>query len=112
MRSLEGSNYVSLCFDLRKILVRFAAFVFGDEENHIMFASILPSLGKIRFCFDITRIETNMVCFRFVPAAWGHELRFLFDLVIKRSNNIRFASIVRSFGLNQFVFVRSCTDFY
>jgi hypothetical protein len=93
-------------------LVRFAAIVFGDGQNHIVFASILPSLGKIRFCFDLTRIKTNMVCFRFVPAAWGLELRFLFDLVRKKSINIRFASIRRSFGLTQFVFVQSFMDFY
>ncbi|MFN9959231.1 MAG: hypothetical protein ACK55I_39570, partial [bacterium] len=66
-------QFYSFFFDLAKFwtnLVRFASIVFGDGLNHIVFASILPSLGGIFFRFDLARVGTNMVCFRFDPAGY------------------------------------------
>jgi hypothetical protein len=52
-------------------LVRFAPIVFGVGLNHIVFSSFLPCLGRNFFRFDLARIDTHMVCFRFDPAEDG-----------------------------------------
>ncbi len=40
------------------------------------------------------------------------ELCFLFALVCIKANYVRFASILPSSGVTQYVIVRSCLDFY
>jgi hypothetical protein len=58
-------------------LVCLASIVFVFGLNSIVFSSLLPSLGR--------------------------ELRFLFDLVCMRANNISFASILHRFLSSLFV---------
>jgi hypothetical protein len=52
------------------------------------------------------------VNFFFASILLESELRFLFDLVGIRANFVRFVSILLSFGLTKYVFVRSFIYFY
>ncbi len=59
---------------------------------HIVFSSFLPCLGRILFRFDLARIETRMVCFRFDPA----------------ENGTSFSSLLFILRLIMFALLRSC----
>ena len=58
----------------------------------IVFSSFLPCLGQILFRFDLARIETRMVCFRFDPA----------------ENGTSFSSLLFILRLIMFALLRSC----
>ncbi len=74
----------------------------------LAFASIF---GKKSLPID-PRLQNNFLCSRFDPVKFRAIVRFASIVFGVGVNHIIFSSILQRFGLNQYVFVRSCIDFY